>query len=110
VWSLKRERWGLPLVQGKYREGKACDKRHPCRIMVIIDERDVMSHLLYFRTSVCMIWDFSRAVNQIVALLGCYAAWSGSYRRFGVIYIILLVLFCLVWIFQFWLCLFCGWV
>jgi len=26
---LKRERWGSPLVQGKYREEKTCDKRHP---------------------------------------------------------------------------------
>jgi len=25
---LKRERWGSPLVQEKYREEKACDKRH----------------------------------------------------------------------------------
>jgi hypothetical protein len=27
VWDLKPERWGSPLVQGKYREEKACDKR-----------------------------------------------------------------------------------
>jgi len=27
VWSLKPERWGSPLVQGKYQEEKACDKR-----------------------------------------------------------------------------------
>jgi len=33
---LKRERWGSPLVQEKYREGKACDKRHPYRIIIII--------------------------------------------------------------------------
>jgi len=26
---LKPERWGSPLVQEKYREGKACDKRQP---------------------------------------------------------------------------------
>jgi len=26
---LKPERWGSPLVQEKYREEKACDKRHP---------------------------------------------------------------------------------
>jgi len=25
---LKPERWGSPLVQEKYREEKACDKRH----------------------------------------------------------------------------------
>jgi hypothetical protein len=25
---LKRERWGSPLVQEMYREGKASDKRH----------------------------------------------------------------------------------
>jgi hypothetical protein len=28
VWSLKPERWGSLLVQEKYREGKACDKRN----------------------------------------------------------------------------------
>jgi len=33
---LKCERWGSPLVQEKYREEKACDKRHPCRIIIII--------------------------------------------------------------------------
>jgi len=27
MWSLKRERWGSPLVQEKYREEKVCDKR-----------------------------------------------------------------------------------
>jgi len=26
---LKPERWGSPLVQEKYQEEKACDKRHP---------------------------------------------------------------------------------
>jgi len=33
---LKREWWGSPLVQEKYREEKACDKRHPYRIIIII--------------------------------------------------------------------------
>jgi hypothetical protein len=32
---LKRERWGSLLVQEKYREEKACDKRHPYRIITI---------------------------------------------------------------------------
>ena len=36
MWSLKRERWGSPLVQEKYQEEKACDKRHPYRIIIII--------------------------------------------------------------------------
>jgi len=26
---LKPEQWGSPLVQEKYQEEKACDKRHP---------------------------------------------------------------------------------
>jgi len=30
------ERWGSPLVQEKYQEEKACDKRHPYRIIIII--------------------------------------------------------------------------
>jgi len=33
---LKPEGWGSPLVQEKYREEKACDKRHPYRIIIII--------------------------------------------------------------------------
>jgi hypothetical protein len=27
VWNLKPERWGSPLVQEKYQDEKACDKR-----------------------------------------------------------------------------------
>jgi hypothetical protein len=33
---LKPERWGSLLVQEKYREEKACDKRHPYPIIIII--------------------------------------------------------------------------
>jgi len=33
---LKRERWGSPLVHEKYREEKACDRRHPYRIIIIV--------------------------------------------------------------------------
>jgi hypothetical protein len=33
---LKPERWGSLLVQEKYREEKACDKRHPYLIIIII--------------------------------------------------------------------------
>jgi len=33
---LKRERWGSPLVQEKYREEKAYDRRHPHCIIIII--------------------------------------------------------------------------
>ena len=36
VWSLKPERWGSPLGQEKCQEEKACDKRHPYRIIIII--------------------------------------------------------------------------
>jgi hypothetical protein len=32
---LKLERWGSPLVQEKYREEKACDKRHSYRLIII---------------------------------------------------------------------------
>jgi len=34
---LKPEQWGSPLVQEKYQEEKACDKRHPYRIIIIIN-------------------------------------------------------------------------
>jgi len=33
---LKPEQWGSPLVQEKYQEEKACDKRHQYRIIIII--------------------------------------------------------------------------
>jgi hypothetical protein len=33
---LKPERWGSLLVQEKYQEEKACEKRHPYRIIIII--------------------------------------------------------------------------
>jgi len=33
---LKPEQWGSPLVQEKYQEERACDKRHPYRIIIII--------------------------------------------------------------------------
>ena len=34
MWSLKPERWGSPLVQEKYREEKACDRRHTNHIII----------------------------------------------------------------------------
>jgi len=33
---LKPELWGSPPVQEKYWEEKACDRRHPYRIIIII--------------------------------------------------------------------------
>jgi hypothetical protein len=33
---LKPERWGSLLVQEKYQEEKACAKRHPYRIIIIM--------------------------------------------------------------------------
>jgi hypothetical protein len=33
---VKPERWGSLLVQEKYREEKACDKRHPYLTIIII--------------------------------------------------------------------------
>ena len=36
VWSLKPERWGSQLVQEKYQEEKAFDKRLPYCIIIII--------------------------------------------------------------------------
>ena len=36
VWSFTPERWVSPLVQEKYQEEKACDKRYPYRTIIII--------------------------------------------------------------------------
>jgi len=33
-------------------------------------------------SSACVFWGFHRGVNDVVVLLGCYAAWLGSCRRF----------------------------
>ena len=33
---MKPERWGSPLVQEKYQEEKACDRRRTYRIIIII--------------------------------------------------------------------------
>jgi len=33
---LNPEWWGSPLVQEKYQEEKACDKRNPYRIIIIM--------------------------------------------------------------------------
>jgi len=33
---VKPERCGSPVVQEKYQEEKACDKRHPYRIIIIL--------------------------------------------------------------------------
>jgi hypothetical protein len=35
VCTLKPERWGSPLVQEKYQQEKAFDKRYPYRIIII---------------------------------------------------------------------------
>jgi len=43
---LKPEQWGSPLVQEKYQEEKACDKRHPYRIIIIIIISVIIKELL----------------------------------------------------------------
>jgi len=49
---LKPEQWGSPLVQEKYQEEKACDKRHPyCIIIIIIIIYCGLSILFTFKVS-----------------------------------------------------------
>ena len=38
---MKRKRWGSPLVQEKYREEKACDRRHAYGTIIIIISKSV---------------------------------------------------------------------
>ena len=38
---MKPERWGSPLVKEKYQAEKACDKRHPYRIIIIINLNNI---------------------------------------------------------------------
>jgi hypothetical protein len=50
VWNLKPERWESPLVQEKYQEEKACDKRHPYRVIII------KMDTLHYGIRRCRIW------------------------------------------------------
>jgi hypothetical protein len=64
---LKPERCGSPLFQEKYPEEKACDKRYPYRIIIVI-----IGLLNY-------IYLCNRNVGfGILGLLGYYAALIGS--------------------------------
>jgi hypothetical protein len=38
------------------------------------------------QSSACVIRSFRRGVNDVVALLGCYAAWLDSCRRLDITY------------------------
>jgi len=44
---LKPEWWGSQLVQEKYQEEKACDKRHPYLIIIIIIMQCYIASLMY---------------------------------------------------------------
>jgi len=46
---LKPEQCGSPLVQEKYQEEKACDKRHPYRKIIIILQGLSEYHSFYRR-------------------------------------------------------------
>jgi len=70
---LKPERWGSPLVQEKYREENACDKRHTyciiiIIIIIIIDE--AIDHII----SACPILakeQYIKRCDRVCALLHC---------------------------------------
>jgi len=51
---LKPERWGSPLVQEKYEEEKACDKRHPYRMIIII----IIIIIIIFQCKLVLAVDF----------------------------------------------------
>ena len=55
VCSLKRERWGSPLVQKKYQEEKVYDKRHPYRKIIIIIIIIVIIIIVYKRVSLLLV-------------------------------------------------------
>jgi len=52
---LKRERWGSPLVQEKYREEKAYDKRHPYSIIITIIIIIIIAVVIIIMTTMMMM-------------------------------------------------------
>jgi hypothetical protein len=64
VWSLKR--WGSPLVQEKYREEKACDKRHPYNDDDDEDNNNTINglclELLVLNYFFCHLYTMSRSI------------------------------------------------
>jgi hypothetical protein len=61
VWSLKLERWGSPLVQEKYQEEKACDKRHPCHIIITISSSSFSSSWMW-----CLLFQFQNSTSVLI--------------------------------------------
>jgi len=59
VWSLKPERWGSPLVQEKYQEENACDKRHPYRIDSLQKTAILGTSHIIRRVMQCEAWSLS---------------------------------------------------
>jgi len=59
---LKPEQWGSPLVQEKYQEEKACDKRHPYRIIIII--------IIIIINEICAMWKqkAAKVISIVVSL------------------------------------------
>jgi len=53
---LKPERWGSQLVQEKYREEKACDKRQPYRIIIIIIIPNKQNKYQELANETCAMW------------------------------------------------------
>jgi len=59
---LKPEQWGSPLVQEKYQEEKACDKRHPYRIIIIIIIITIISYIYFYPNTILVLADFGHMV------------------------------------------------
>jgi len=74
---LKPERWGSPLVQEKYQEQKACDKRHPYRIIIIIITTTTTTIIIIIITTtvvIIIIIITTTTTTEIVLKLGIQQA------------------------------------
>jgi hypothetical protein len=65
---LKPERWGSLLVQEKYQEEKARDKRHPYRIIIIIIIRIIIIIIIIIITIILGTSHIIRKVLQCEAV------------------------------------------
>ena len=52
---MKPEQWGSPLVQEKYQEEKACDKRHSYRIIIITTTITTTTIIYDYNTEIRLI-------------------------------------------------------
>ena len=72
---MKPEQWGSPLVQEKYQEEKACDKRHPYRIIIIM----IIIIIIIITTTTCLTTMYKTLTGIIAKRISTYIWKSRDY-------------------------------